>query len=156
MYTNTLKINRASGCRKHLLRIRNHPSPLIIPFACTNTKRTSFLILFRYSRCSVYKSYNIDIFLHIFDKIHLFCSDTPRFSCSVAKPSHDIDASVPGEIVSPGYPGTYSSNQDCIWKLKAPLASLVRIKITNLNLDQSDFLTISDGETAFPGNLIGK
>ncbi|KAK3741095.1 hypothetical protein QZH41_013928, partial [Actinostola sp. cb2023] len=76
--------------------------------------------------------------------------------CTPSNSSHDIDATVPGEIVSPGYPGSYPNNQDCTWKLKVPLGSVVRVTITKLNLEQSDSLSISDGETAFGSNLIGK
>lgn len=68
----------------------------------------------------------------------------------------EIVGTIPGEIASPNFPANYPANKDCTWKIKAPLGNLVRVTITNLNLKDGDTLTLSDGETAFPGNTIGK
>ena len=39
-----------------------------------------------------------------------------------------------GTLESPGYPGPYPSNSDCVWTLEAPVGFAVRFVFTNADL----------------------
>lgn len=95
------------------------------------------------------------LYSYIYIYIYIYLPAPQRYSCASSTPL-EIDASIPGEIVSPGFPGKYPNNRDCTWKLKAPLGSVVRVKITSLNLEQYDSITLFDGSEAYSGNVIGK
>ncbi|XP_046451773.1 cubilin-like isoform X2 [Daphnia pulex] len=71
-----------------------------------------------------------------------------------------ISTSTYGTINSPGYPGHYPANRDCIWSLSAPLGKRIQITFATLQLEHHlncsyDFLEVHDG-SALTDNSLGK
>lgn len=55
-----------------------------------------------------------------------------------------------GTITNPGYPNSYSNNRDCVWVIEAPQDTIIRFKVTDLDIERSpkcayDFVSIYDG-----------
>lgn len=49
-----------------------------------------------------------------------------------------ISATTHGTINSPGYPGRYPPNRDCIWLLQAPLGKRIQFTFATLQLEHHD------------------
>ncbi|KZS21868.1 Tolloid 2-like protein, partial [Daphnia magna] len=72
----------------------------------------------------------------------------------------EISTSTYGTVNSPGYPGHYPANRDCVWLLTAPLGKRIQFTFATLQLEHHtncsyDFLEIRDG-LALTDNSLGK
>uniref|UniRef100_A0A0N4ZTE6 C-type LECtin n=1 Tax=Parastrongyloides trichosuri TaxID=131310 RepID=A0A0N4ZTE6_PARTI len=64
-------------------------------------------------------------------------------------PPQNYNASVPGTIISPGYPSDYPSNSDCIYSIQAPVGRTIQLTINFFQTEECcDWLYIHDGKNS--------